>query len=76
MKDLVIYIFKETHKSALNDLTKKKYAQFSVVLAPARFRRLMPSIVSTTPLALMHNSVIHGELIGEGESSWPCELPR
>ena len=36
MKDLLIYIFEKTHKSALNDLTKKKYAQyqFSLVHLP------------------------------------------
>ena len=71
MRDLLVYMFKKTHKSALNDLTKKKYAQyqFSLVLAPARFQRLMPSVASITPLATMPDSVIHGELIGEGESS-------
>ena len=66
MKDLLIYICEKTHKSALNDLTKKKYAQyqFSLVLAPPHFQQLMLSVASITLLAAtMPDSVIHGELI-------------
>ena len=83
-KDLLIYIFKK-HKQALNDLNKRKRLIKQLKSNAAVITRQSYKAYGSGDdcecgsdegvIGTQCEADSEAELIGEGESSWPCEMP-